>query len=130
MLRRLLIEFVLFATPFLLYYGARLALRLLRPDISAQPPVPPGRIVQLTMAGVGLAVAGFAVAVFVEPRHDGEVYLPAHLENGELVPGRYARPPAPTPTAPPAPALPGLARPQEKPAPAPDTDRVVLEGHP
>lgn len=122
MVRRLLIEILLFALPFLLYFGARFALRRLRPDIAEQPPASPQRIVQLTIAGVALAIGGFAIGVFLEPRHDGEVYVPAHMKNGELVPGRYIEAPPGAVTPPPGA--------QEKPPPPPDTDKTVLEGHP
>ncbi len=41
----------------------------------------------LTLAGLGLALLGvFLLGVFSE-RHQG-AYIPAHIENGRLVPGR------------------------------------------
>ncbi|QBR71185.1 hypothetical protein CU048_07690 [Beijerinckiaceae bacterium] len=41
----------------------------------------------LTLAGLAVAVAGMLVFGFFAPRHGG-AYLPAHIEDGKLVPGR------------------------------------------
>jgi hypothetical protein len=42
----------------------------------------------LTLVGLGVAVLGvFGFGLFA-PRHQG-AYIPAHIENGTLVPGRF-----------------------------------------
>lgn len=41
----------------------------------------------LTIAGLTLVVAMIAYSGFVAPRSKG-VYVPAHMENGQLVPGK------------------------------------------
>jgi hypothetical protein len=46
-----------------------------------------GPVAVLTVCGLGLAVAAFLLAGLFEPRHHGG-YVPAHIENGVLQPGR------------------------------------------
>jgi len=41
----------------------------------------------LTLAGLAIAVAGMIAFGIFAPRHAG-AYVPAHIENGKLVPGR------------------------------------------
>jgi hypothetical protein len=47
----------------------------------------------LAIAGVGLAITGLVVETLWLERHDG-VYRPAHMENGQLVPGGFEAPAA------------------------------------
>ena len=44
------------------------------------------RVATLTMIGLGVAILGMALLAFFAPRGLGR-YVPAHLENGQLVPG-------------------------------------------
>lgn len=41
----------------------------------------------LALAGLAIAVAGIFLLGFFSERHEG-TYVPAHIENGRLVPGR------------------------------------------
>ena len=46
-----------------------------------------GRVSILTLLGLAAAVLGFVALDVLAPRGQG-VYVPAHVENGVLVPGR------------------------------------------
>jgi hypothetical protein len=46
-----------------------------------------GRVSTLALAGLVVAVVGMIVVGLTEPRGFG-VYVPAHIENGQLAPGR------------------------------------------
>jgi len=94
MIRRLIIEAILFAFPFIVYFGGRALARALKPGVVL--PDYARRMPHLTLAGAALAVAGFVIAWALEPRHVDETYVPAHMENGEFKPGGFsAAPPAP-----------------------------------
>lgn len=47
-----------------------------------------GRLSVLALAGLVAALAGLFLATWYAPRGHG-LYVPAHLENGTLVPGRF-----------------------------------------
>lgn len=47
-----------------------------------------GRVSLLTLIGLAAAVLGFVALSLFAPRGQG-VYVPAHVENGVLVPGRF-----------------------------------------
>jgi hypothetical protein len=47
-----------------------------------------GRLSWLAVAGLAAAAAGLVAANVLAPRGHGR-YLPAHLENGVIVPGRF-----------------------------------------
>jgi len=47
----------------------------------------------LAIAGVVLAIAGLVLEVFWRDRQQG-VYVPAHMEEGKFVPGRFEAPAA------------------------------------
>ena len=47
-----------------------------------------GRVSWLSLAGVALALAGLLALEALAPRGRG-VYIPAHIENGTLVPGQF-----------------------------------------
>jgi hypothetical protein len=47
-----------------------------------------GRVSWLTLAGVAAAVLGLVFLAGTSPRGQG-VYVPAHVEKGVLVPGRF-----------------------------------------
>ena len=46
-----------------------------------------GNVSWLVIAGLGLAIVGLLATALLTPRHMG-AYVPAHMENGKLVPGR------------------------------------------
>ncbi|HTV34074.1 MAG TPA: DUF6111 family protein [Methylocella sp.] len=46
-----------------------------------------GAVSTLTLLGLAVAVLGMLVIGLWAPRHEG-AYIPAHIENGRLVPGR------------------------------------------
>ena len=74
----------LFFLPFLLF-ALYLGLRLRWP--LAIEHWTRGRVASLVFAGLLAALAGLASASLFAPRGHG-VYVPAHMENGVLVPGR------------------------------------------
>jgi hypothetical protein len=47
-----------------------------------------GRVAALILAGLAAAVAGLIGLTLTAPRGQG-VYVPAHMENGALVPGHF-----------------------------------------
>lgn len=84
MLRGLVDAGALFLVPFVAY-ALLLLLRRRYPfvlDAWTQGP-----IATLVVAGLALAVAGTLLTGFFANRHRG-AYVPAHIENGALVPGR------------------------------------------
>ena len=74
----------LFLLPFLLF-AVYLALRMRWP--LAIEHWTRSRVSILVMVGLAAALAGLAGASLLAPRGQG-VYVPAHLENGVLAPGR------------------------------------------
>jgi len=83
--RALFETLLLFLTPFALY-AIFLVLRLRYP--LAVEHWTHGRLALLAMAGLIAALIGFAVLELSAPRGHG-TYVPAHVENGVLVPGRF-----------------------------------------
>lgn len=85
MARSILESLGLFAAPFLLY-ALLLIYRARHPLVIAH--WSRGALFWLTFAGLGLAIAGFVYAGLFGSREAG-VYIPAHMENGRLTPGRF-----------------------------------------
>lgn len=84
MLRSLTEEFLLFVLPFCVF-AAYLVVRRRNPlDVEHWSP----HIFRLSVAGLGLAIVSFIVAGWIAPRNRG-AYEPPHMENGQLVPGRF-----------------------------------------
>ncbi len=84
MIRALGEPLAFFVLPFLLYAGW-LALRLVNPFANERWT---RRVVlPLSLAGLVFAVAGLLVLGATATRYEGG-YVPAHLENGHIVPGR------------------------------------------
>ena len=84
MLRVFLEPLAFFFAPFAAY---ALWLRLrsqTAPDIDAWSHT---RVATLTLAGLAVAIAGVLALGLSSGRHLG-AYVPAHVENGQLVPGR------------------------------------------
>ena len=47
-----------------------------------------GRVGGLALAGLAAAAGGLALATWLAPRGHGR-YIPAHIENGVIAPGRF-----------------------------------------
>jgi hypothetical protein len=84
MWRAVLETLLLFSLPFALYVAFHLA--LLRWPFVAELWTK-GVVSTLTIAGLLVAVAGFLMLGF-STRNQG-TYVPAHIENGRLAPGRF-----------------------------------------
>lgn len=85
MSREILEPLALFLTPFVAY-AIYLALRARYPlEIEHWTSA---RVSLLTLAGLAAAVLGLVALSAFSPRGRG-VYVPAHVENGALVPGRF-----------------------------------------
>ena len=85
MIRPVLTELALFLTPFVLYAIFLLATRadLLHPDSW-----PWSTIASLTIAALLLVVGSFVVIAQFSGSPPGSTYVPAHMEDGQLVPGK------------------------------------------
>ena len=85
MTRALLEPLALFLSPFALY-AIYLALRARYPlEVEHWTSV---RVSLLTLIGLAAAVIGLLAVNLFSPRGHG-AYIPAHVENGVLVPGRF-----------------------------------------
>jgi hypothetical protein len=84
MLRAVLEPLALFLSPFIVF-AIYLIVRLRYP--LAVEHWTRGRVSTLTLLGLAIAVIGMFVFGLSAPRGRG-VYVPAHIENGVLVPGR------------------------------------------
>ena len=84
MIRLFSIEVALFLAPFVLYAAFLWATRrgLLHPD-QWRPQV----LVALSLVAIALTAGGFALIAEFSGAPAGSTYVPAHLENGKLVPG-------------------------------------------
>lgn len=105
MVRRLLIELLLFLAPFIVFYLYRAASK----DMSVRDRWP---LTWLVVAGGVLAVGALVIAPLLEPSEEGKCYLAPRYEDGVRTPGRLvdcseitsperdAPPPARIPVAP------------------------------
>ena len=84
MIRPILTEIGLFLTPFVLYTAFLLATRagVLQSGAWAMP-----RIAALVIASLVLMLGSFLALAQFSGAPPGSTYLPAHIENGQLVPG-------------------------------------------
>jgi hypothetical protein len=84
MIRTVLTEVALFATPFAVYLGFLWLTRagMLHPDAWTLP-----RIAWLVMAALVLMIGSFVVLAQWSGAPPGSTYLPAHYEDGKFVPG-------------------------------------------
>jgi hypothetical protein len=76
---------LLFATPFVLYV-LYLLTRKRYPFVSEL--WSKSVVSTLTIAGLAAAVLGFVLLGLLSPRNQG-AYVPAHVENGRVTPGRF-----------------------------------------
>ena len=84
MIRQIVTELALFIAPFAAYALFLWAARAGVVDVSAWSPP---RVMWLTIAALVLVIAGFAVLAQFGGAPPGSTYVPAHMENGRLVPG-------------------------------------------
>jgi hypothetical protein len=84
MIRQISTELALFLAPFAAYALFLWAARTGVVDVSAWSPP---RVMWLTIAALVLVIAGFAVLAQFGGAPPGSTYVPAHMENGRLVPG-------------------------------------------
>jgi heme/copper-type cytochrome/quinol oxidase subunit 3 len=83
MVRRILFEMLLFLLPFALYASY---LKLSKYD--AEKPAQPYPWTVLFVSGLLLVAASFVVWGVTQGAGQQGVYVPPHLENGQVVPGR------------------------------------------
>jgi hypothetical protein len=84
MIRPILTELALFMTPFVAYAVFLWATRAGVLDISSWPT---RRIIWLSVAALVLVIASFILLAEFSGAPRGTTYVPAHMENGRLVPG-------------------------------------------
>lgn len=84
MLRSVIEEFLLFVLPFCLF-ASYLVVRRRNPfDVEHWD----GHLFWLSVVGLLFSIGFFAFTGWIAPRNQG-VYEPPHMENGQLVPGRF-----------------------------------------
>jgi hypothetical protein len=84
MIRPVLTELVLFATPFVLY---GIFLWATRAGVFHPESWPLSTLAWLTIAALGLVVGSFIVFAQFGGAPPGSTYVPAHIEDGRVVPG-------------------------------------------
>lgn len=84
MIRPILTELALFATPFVLYAVFLWATKAGIMDIESWPL---SRLAWLTIVALALVVGSFVFFAHFSGAKPGSEYVPAHLENGRFVPG-------------------------------------------
>ena len=86
MIRTGLTELALFAAPFVLYAVFLWATKAGVLDIESWPL---SRLAWLTMAALALVVGSFIYFAHFSGSKPGTEYVPAHMENGQFVPGTH-----------------------------------------
>lgn len=85
MIRPVFTEIALFATPFVLYAAYLLATRASVLDASSwRLPV----LAWLTITALVLMIASFLLLAHFSGAPPGSTYVPAHMEDGKVVPGQ------------------------------------------
>jgi hypothetical protein len=84
MIRPILTEFVLFIAPFVAYALFLWATRMGVLDLSAWTGP---RLAWLTIAALVLVIVSLVLLAQFSGAPPGSIYVPAHMENGRLVPG-------------------------------------------
>ncbi len=84
MIRTVFTELGLFLTPFVLYTAFLLATRagVLAPSAWTMP-----RLAALVIVSLVLVIGSFLILAQFSGAPPGATYVPAHIENGKLVPG-------------------------------------------
>jgi hypothetical protein len=86
MIRTGFIEILLFLVPFAIYAAILFATRSGVLDSTLWPV---RHVLWLTIAALLMAIGGFLSLAHFSGAPVGSTYVPAHLENGKLVPGAY-----------------------------------------
>jgi hypothetical protein len=84
MIRPIFTEFALFVAPFVIYALFLWATRAGVLDVSSWPMA---RMVWLTIVALLLVIGSFLALAEFSGAPPGSTYVPAHMENGRLVPG-------------------------------------------
>ena len=84
MIQQIATELAFFLAPFVAYALFLWATRAGVLDVSAWSPP---RLMWLTIAALVLVIASFVVLAQTSGAPPGATYVPAHMENGRLVPG-------------------------------------------
>ncbi len=84
MIRPVLVEIILFITPFVLYAAFLVATRAGLLDLENWP-LP--RVITLAIAALVLVVGSFVYFAHFSGAPPGSTYVPAHIEDGRFVPG-------------------------------------------
>jgi hypothetical protein len=85
MIRQVVTALALFLAPFAAYALFVWATRA--GAVGDVPPWSPPRVIWLTVAALTLVIAGFIGLAEFGGAPPGSTYVPAHMENGRLVPG-------------------------------------------
>ena len=85
MIRPILTELALFLAPFVLY---AVFLAATRADVLHPDSWPWSTLAWLTIAALVLVVGSFVVIAQFSGSPPGSTYVPAHMEDGRLVPGK------------------------------------------
>ena len=86
MIRQILTELFLFVMPFALYVAFLWAIKA---DILHPDSWPLSRVLTLVIIALALMAAAFFYFAEYTGAPVGSTYIPAHMENGKLVPGTY-----------------------------------------
>ncbi|MDR6302917.1 hypothetical protein GGQ85_000597 [Nitrobacter vulgaris] len=84
MIRPVLMELGIFLIPFAIYAAYLIAHRV---DFMIAASWPPHIVVRLSLAALALVVVSFVLLANFSGSPPDSTYVPAHLENGKLVPG-------------------------------------------
>lgn len=87
MMRIALIELILFSLPFLIYFTYRALLARLREESRGAFKAWPMQI--LLIAGGTVTLLGFVFFAFNSGEGGDTVYIPAHIEDGKVISGRF-----------------------------------------
>jgi hypothetical protein len=90
MINRLLIELALVSTPFLLFLAYRAIVGARRQAAGGVLDETPYQI--LFLAGSALSLIALVAVVLLGPDdagHEGQIYIPPHMEDGQLVQGQF-----------------------------------------
>jgi hypothetical protein len=85
MIRTIFTETALFLTPFVAY---AIFLWATRAGVIDPEAWTPKALIWLTMAALAAVIAGFVAIAEFSGARPGATYIPAHIEDGRVVPGR------------------------------------------
>lgn len=94
MVRFVAFDLILFALPFAIY---ALYLFITRRHVGTAADWEVRTLAWLSLAGAVLLIATIVVFIHFDTEPPGGTYVPAHMENGRIVPGHIEEPAAPKP---------------------------------